>query len=198
MRPRYDVDSATEHSRRLLEGIQRKSGKSLEEWLALIHAHTAALEKDRETWLKVKHRLEPAEAAWLARHATRGPEVYDPEALVNEQYSGPKARLRPVYEEVLTAALETAEDVVARPDAKTVPLLRYHAFARIRARTRLRIDVELTLGGTTPRGRLTVLERQSKADRFTHRIGVEASEDVNPFLRYWLRKAYDRDEPDAS
>lgn len=187
-----------EHSRRILETLQEKTGKSLEEWLALIQAHTASAEKDRAAWLKIKHRLDTAEAELLARYATRGAETYDPEALVDVQYSGPKARLRPLYEAVLTVALETAEDVVARPDRKTVPLLRYHEFARIRAHTRFRIDIELTLGATSPRGRLVLIERQSKLERLTHRIAVEAAEDVNPFLKHWLRKAYERDEPDRA
>ena len=67
MRPRYDVDSAVEHSRRIVETLQEKTGKPLEVWLALIQAHTASAEKDRAAWLKIKHRLETAEAELLAR-----------------------------------------------------------------------------------------------------------------------------------
>mgnify|MGYP001079294887 CR=1 FL=1 len=81
---------------------------------------------------------------WAIAAAFRGlgladedPESYLRQApiYVNEMYAGPKAALRPIYDELLRVALSIAPDVKACPCKTIVPLYRNHVFAQIKPST---------------------------------------------------------------
>ena len=85
--------------------LKPKTGRSLEEWLALVKKEGPKDEKSRRDWLKSKHKLGTNSAWWIAERAEgKGLEDNDPEAYlqaavqyVEVQYAGPKEKQLPFH-----------------------------------------------------------------------------------------------------
>jgi hypothetical protein len=180
--------------------LPEKTGRSLDEWLALVQAEGPPTEKERRTWLKEKHGLGTNGAWWIAErsvaktmgHAEDDPETYlqAGEEYVEAMFAGPKAGLRPVYDALLQLGLSLGSDVKACPCKTIVPLYRRHVFAEIKPATRTRIDLGLALKDQQATGPLIDTGGYPKKDRITHRIPVASLNDINAELKRWLKKAY--------
>ncbi|MBI3507535.1 MAG: hypothetical protein HY059_22090 [Proteobacteria bacterium] len=120
-------------------------------------------------------------------------ESYDPHALVDGMFAGPKAALRPLYEELLKLALAAGGDAKACPCKTIVPLYRRHVFAQIKPTTNTRIDLGFALKDAKATGRLIDTGGRKKGDRITHRIEISRREDIDAEVKRWLRNAYDLD-----
>ena len=181
--------------------LKEKTGRPLEEWLALVRKSGPKTGKERREWLKKEYGLGTNTASWLADQAEgKGAETSDPEAYLRaaEQYvenmfSGPRASLRPVYDELLRVGFGTGKDVRACPCETIVPLYCNHVFAQIKPATRTRIDMGFALGARKAKGRLIDTGGYAKKDRITHRIPIFTVADIDDQVKQWFRVAYDAD-----
>ena len=178
-----------------------KTGRSLEDWLALIQKEAPTTSRARFAWLKAKHKLGTNSAWRLAeRSEGRGTEEDSPEGYLAaakvylaEQYAGKKDALRPIYEELLQQAAELGPDVKACPCKTMVPLYRNHVFAQLKATNNARFDLGLALTqyrGKLPK-RLVGTGGMAKKDRITHRIELKSVEDIDAEVGTWLKTAYE-------
>ena len=183
--------------------LKPKTGRSLEEWLALVKKEGPKDEKSRRDWLKSKHKLGTNSAWWIAERAEgKGLEDNDPEAYlqaavqyVEDQYAGPKEKLRPIYDELLALGLSLGPDAKACPCKTIVPLYRNHVFAQIKPTTNSRIDLGLSLThykGKLPK-RIIDTGGAAKKDRITHRIELTSASEIDSEVKKWLKTAYDLD-----
>jgi hypothetical protein len=181
--------------------LPEKTGRSLEEWIVHIQEAGPPTEAERRDWLKKEYQLGTNSAWWLAeRAAGRGgedsnPEVYlkAAEGWVEAMFAGPKAALRPIYEELLRLGLGLGEDVKACPCQTIVPLYRSHVFAQIKPATNKRIDFGLALKGVKTPKRLLDTGGAAKGDRITHRIPISTLDEIDDEVKRWLKTAYQRD-----
>ena len=181
--------------------LKEKTGRDLDEWVALIKTEGPPTEKERRDWLKAEHGLGTNYSWWLAeRAAGKGEEDGDPEAYlraaaryVEEMYAGPKAALRPIHDRILELAVALGDDVKVCPCKTIVPLYRNHVFAQIKPATRTRIDLGFALGDSKATGRLIDTGGFAKKDRITHRIPLASVADVDDEVKHWLNVAYDLD-----
>jgi hypothetical protein len=119
------------------------------------------------------------------------PENEDDEALVNGQYAGAKAQLRPVYDAVVNAARALGGDVQVMPRKSQVTFSRKKSFAVVRPAARDRVEVLLKLHGAKAASRLVPVAKAGASDP-SHAVTLRAISDVDEELLRWLRKAYDR------
>jgi len=198
----YGVHPGVAMTQKWVAELKQKTGRSLDEWLRLIKKSGPKDEKARREWLKTEHGLGTNSAWWLAERAEgKGSEVGDPdtyleaaEGYVEKMFSGSKAALRPIYEEILKTGLKLGKDVKACPCQTIVPLYRKHVFAQIKPTTTKRIDIGFALGDMKAKGRLIDTGGFAKKDRITHRIPLESVNDIDDEVKQWLKVAYDRDE----
>jgi hypothetical protein len=184
-----------------LAELKDKTGRDLEEWLALIKKEGPQDEKACRAWLKDKHGLGTNSAWWLAeRAAGKGADDANPAAYlraapgrVDALYSGGKVGLRPLHDQLVAVAATLGDDVRVCPCETIVPLYRNHVFAQIKPTTRTRIDLGLALGAMTPTGRLIDTGGAAKKDRITHRIPITCPADIDAEVRRWLQAAYEHD-----
>jgi hypothetical protein len=183
--------------------LKEKTGRSLEEWIALTKDSGPPAEKERREWLKTQHKLGTNSAAWIAERADgKGTGVFDsPEAYlktaaewVEAQYSGPRSALRPLYEQLLKLGFSLGKDVKACPCKTMVPLYRNHVFAQIKPSTNTRINLGFALGNMKTPKRLIDTGGYEKKDRITRRIEIQSKADIDDELKRWLKKAYEMDE----
>ena len=158
----YGVHPGVAMTQKWVAELKQKTGRSLEEWLRLIKKSGPKDEKARREWLKAESGLGTNSAWWLAERAEgKGSDVGDPdtyleaaEGYVEKMFSGSKAPLRPIYDELLRVGLKLGKDVKACPCQTIVPLYRKHVFAQIKPTTTKRIDIGFALGDMKPKGRL--------------------------------------------
>jgi PHP family Zn ribbon phosphoesterase len=112
---------------------------------------------------------------------------------VAEMFSGGKAALLPIYEELLKLGRSLGADVKVCPCQTMVPFYRNHVFGQIKPSTRDRIDLGLALKDTKVPKRLIDTGGFAKKDRITHRIEINSVNDIDDEVKRWLKKAYDMD-----
>jgi len=198
----YAVHPGVTMIQKWIKELPQKTGRPLEEWVALTKKTGPPTEKERREWLKKEHKLGTNSAAWIAeRAAGKGTEEDSPDAylktaaeLVEAQYSGPRAALRPLYEQLLKLGSSLGKDVKACPCKTMVPFYRNHVFAQIKPSTNTRIDLGFALGNMKTPKRLIDTGGYEKKDRITRRIEVKSKADIDDELKRWLKKAYEMDE----
>jgi len=198
----YDVHPGVAMVQKWVAELKSKTGRSLEEWLALVKKEGPKEEKSRREWLKTKHKLGTNSAWWIAERAEGkgeddSPEVYLKIAAkyVEEQYAGPKEKLRPIFEELLKLGRSMGDDVKVCPCKTIVPLYREHVFAQIKPTTNSRVDFGFALThyqGKLPK-RLVDTGGLAKKDRITHRIELTSASQIDVEVKKWLKTAYDLD-----
>lgn len=201
----YSVHPSVAYARTILGNLKGKTGRSLEEWVALVEAEGPRDESGRRTWLTKVHGLGGSTAWMVAEWSVgKGREGVDGEAYlaaapgyVETMYAGGKAALRPLHEALIERARALGPDVRICPCETIVPLYRTHVFAEIRPTTRTRIDLGLALRHVSDplTGRLLPTGGLEKKDRITHRIPVQSEADLDAELETWLRTAYELDAP---
>ena len=199
----YGVHPSVAMVQKAIAELKEKTGRSLEEWIAIVQKEGPKDEKSLRAWLKTKHKLGMNRAVWIAERADgKGgdldtPEVYLKSAVryVEEQYAGSKEKLRPIYEELLSLGRSIGSDVKACPCRTIVPLYRAHVFAQIKPTTNSRIDLGFALThskGKLPK-RLIDTGGLAKKDRITHRMEITAADQIDDEVKKWLKTAYDLD-----
>jgi hypothetical protein len=176
--------------------LPAKTGKSLEQWTAILKKSGPPTEKERREWLKKEHGFTTNYAWFVAERAehNRGLlEQYDPDALVEDIFAGPKAAFKPVYEAILAFGLKLGNDVKVCPCQTMVPFYRKHVFAQVKVPNRSRLDLGFALKDTPVRGRLIDTGGFAKKDRITHRIEIVAVAGFDDEAKKWLRTAYEMD-----
>jgi len=182
--------------------LPQKTGRSLQEWIAFVRKSGPPTEKERREWLKREHKLGTNSAWWIAERTDgKGAEedsaetyLQAAEKWVDDMFSGPRAALRPVYDQLLKLALSVSKDVKACPGKTAVALYRNHVFAQIKPCTNTRIDVGFAVGNMKAPNRLIDTGGYEKKDRITRRIEVKSKADIDDEVKRWLKKAYEMDE----
>jgi len=199
----YDVHPGIAMVQKWIADLKPKTGRSLEEWLALAKKEGPKDDQSRRAWLKSKHKLGTNSAWWISERVDgKGGEEDSPEKYlvtaikyVEDQYAGKKSTLRPIYDQLLSVAKSLGPDVKACPCKTMVPLYRNHVFAQLKPTTTTRLDLGLcftTYKGKLPK-RLVDTGGRAKKDRITHRIELTSPTQIDADLKKWLRAAYDLD-----
>jgi hypothetical protein len=197
----YSVHPGVAMVQKWVQELPQKTGRSLEEWIVLTQKSGPRTEKERREWLKKEHKLGSNSAAWIAgRLEGKGTEEDSPDAYlktaaewVEAQYSGPRAALSPLYEQLLALGFSIGKDVKACPCKTMVPLYRNHVFAQIKPSTNTRIDLGFALGNMKTPKRLIDTGGYEKKDRITRRIEIKSKADIDGETKRWLKKAYEMD-----
>jgi hypothetical protein len=199
----YDVHPGVAMVQKWVAELKGKTGRSLEEWIALAKKEGPKDDKSRREWLKTKHKLGTNSAWWISERVDgKGGEEDSPEAYlktaavyVEEQYTGAKEKLRPIYDDLLNLGRSIGADVKVCPCKSMVPLYREHVFAQIRPTTNTRVDFGLSLThykGKLPK-RLVDTGGLTKKDRITHRFEITTVDQIDDEVKKWLKTAYDLD-----
>jgi len=193
----YSVHPGVEMTRKWVETMKEKTGRTVDEWMALLRKRGLQGKKERREWLREEHGV-PSNTAWWLAHKVEEDAAWDDDpatylrrapALVDAMYAGRKAALRPVYDALLARGLALGDDVRACPCQTMVPLYRKFVFAEILPATNDRVDLGLALGAEESRGRLEKVP-QAAGNRISHRISLSSPSEVDAEVDRWLRAAY--------
>jgi hypothetical protein len=166
------------------------TGKPVEHWVQ--RAKARGFDKDigeTRKWLKEKEGLTMVQANFVLESLF--PETESEEGLLDAQYAGAKASLRPIYDELAKAARALGKDVMIAPRKSQVTFARQVTFAVVRAATKDRVDLALRLAGEEPTARLIANLKAAGSDP-THVVALAAAKDVDREVVKWLDLAYER------
>ncbi len=173
--------------------LPERTGRSLNEWVALVRASGVdPLDQNAvRRWLKAEHDL-PQNSQWAIADATARAAGWTPptvEEYIAQQYTGTKAALRPVFDG-LRAVLETfGDDISVEGRGTYTPFVRHRQFVAIAPGTATRLDVGLRYTDPPASPLLTPASAPGQA---THRLSLGSLEDVTPDVERLLRTAYDQ------
>jgi len=167
--------------------LEKKTGRSMPEWIAEVEGSGLTRHSEIVAWLKSAHSLTHGFANGIAgAFVNRGASEL-PDDLVDAQYAGAKAPLRPIYERVVAAAAELGDDVEVVPKKTGVSLRRSKQFAVVEAPSAKRVQLGLQLPGEPTTERLL-----SGNAMCSHRVVLTGLDEVDDELLDWLRAAYER------
>lgn len=175
----------------MVANLKEKTGKALPEWLKIAQRSGFSRHGEIVKFLKDEHELTHGYANLVAHRTLQASAGSAPagDDLVEAQYAGAKAALRPIYDALIAEIVRFGGDVEISPKKAYVSLRRSKQFALIQPSTATRVDVGINLKGTAPSGRL---EKSGSFNAMvTHRVRVEKKVDVDAELKKWLRQAYD-------
>jgi predicted transport protein len=172
----------------LIKNLETKTGKSMPDWIAIARGSGATKHKETVEWLKDNHGLTYGYANQIAQRALAGDDA--PEAgsdeLVDAQFMGAKAAMRPIYDLLIEKVKALGADVDISPKKTCVSFRRNKQFGLVQA-TGQRLDVGIMLKGTPPVGRL----EQNPSTMVSHRVRVSTAAEIDSELMAWIKQAYD-------
>jgi hypothetical protein len=177
--------------------IEAQYGKLLSEWIGIINDSGITKHTDIVAMLKREYSMSHGAAHRVALKARETdaassgtaakPSGRDP---IDAMYSGKKAALLPLHNLLMTAIVSFGNDIERAPKKGYVSLRRKKQFAMIQPTTAMRIDIGLILKDVPTTERLEAAASFNAL--FTHRVRVNAVNDVDEQLITWLKRAYDR------
>jgi hypothetical protein len=174
----------------MIQNLQKQTGKPLDHWIKIVRASKFTKPRQITDFLKANHGLTFGYANMIALIALGldAGSMSDDE-LIAAQYSGAKAQLKPIYDELIEVVQSFGDDVEIAPKKAYVSLRRKKQFACFHPSTATRMDVGIKLKNTAPTDRLEL--SGSFNAMVSHRVRVTKKSEINKELIGWLRKAYD-------
>ena len=173
---------------KMLARLPETTGKSLAEWLVVVKASKLAKHGEIVKHLKSEFGMGHGYANQIALQALRPADTpTSGTGLVDAQYSGAKAALRPINDALVAAVKKLGKDVDISPKKTCVSFRRSKQFALAQVGSATRVDVRLILKGVAPAGRL----EKSPNAMCTHRVRVGSKNEVDAELINWLKQAYE-------
>ena len=174
----------------MIANLEAKTGKPLAAWVKLVQAAKLDKHGAMVAFLKSKHGLGHGYANLVAHSVLGGGAPSRGDDPVGEQYAGPKAALRPIYDAILAAVQKFGKDIEVSPKKAYVSLRRAKQFGIVQPSTPTRVDVGLNLKGVAPAGRLEVAG--SFNAMVSHRVRLDSIKQVDKELIGWFKRAYDQ------
>lgn len=172
--------------------MKARTGRSLEEWIAEVEA--APLDpldqKAVRAWLKAEHGV-PQNTQWAIADAVAqraGWQRPSDDAYVDQQYAGPKASLRPIFDALHQELLKLGPDVRMEGRGMYLPFIRKRQFAAVAAPSRTRVEVGLRFMEAPASERLTPTQNLGQA---THKLSLTSADEV-PGIVALLKAAYEQ------
>lgn len=175
----------------MIANYEKNTGKPLEAWVEIATRARLAKHGEIVKMLKEKHGMGHGYANLVAQRVlaggTPGPGDDD---LLDAQYAGKKAAMRPLYDKLAAAVTGFGADVEFSPKKTYVSLRRKKQFALVQPSTADRLDVGINLKGMAPAGRLEA--SGSFNAMVSHRVRVTGAAGIDAELVSWLRAAYEQ------
>lgn len=172
------------------EGLREKTGKTLDEWIAIVNREDLAKHGEILKFLKTEHGMTHGFANFVALKARSADAAsHDPDDLVASQYDK-KQELRPIYEDLRARFEALGDDVKVVPKKSAVSFVRKTQFALVQPTTKTRIDLGLKIKDKEPGGRLE--GSGPFGSMCTHRVQLTGSSDIDAELMGWVKEAYDK------
>lgn len=181
-----DIDKATQT---MIGNLHKNTGKSLEQWIAIVKKENFAKHGEVVKFLKEEHSLTHGFANLIA-HKAKGSYAGSSENqddLIVKQYQG-KEHLKPLYDKLMENIQKFGNDIEIAPKNAYVSLRRKKQFAILQPATKTRFKIGIILKGQAPKGKLEVISTANAM--CSHRINIAGINEMDNEVIDWIRAAY--------
>lgn len=168
--------------------LREKTGRSLEEWQAIVRGLGLTRHGEILKALKQDHGLSHGYANMLALLAT-GYGAAPQEDLLAGLFAGPRGGLRPIYDKVAQVIAGFGSDVETRPMKTMVGFKRNRQFVCFTPGSATRVDLGVTLKDQAPDDPRI---KATPGGMTSHVVRITSPDEVDGDVISWLRIAYDR------
>ncbi len=177
----------------ITRNLEKNTGKSVAGWITVVLKDGPPGTRERIAWLKSVHGLGTIASQHIVGEAEKPVNYREPtpDELLEAQYAGAKAGLRPIYDRLAAEMRQLGPDVMLDPRQTYVSVRRGTQFAIIQPTTRSRIDLALRLKGVEPTSRLQPAGNAGSGSS-THKVVLTAPGQVDAEVIAWLRQAYEQ------
>lgn len=170
-----------------IAGMEAKTGKPLAHWVKVVQSSGLEKHGDQVKMLKEEHGFGHGHANMVCQ-AAKGRFEADEDDMLAGQYAGKEA-VRRIYDALEAYARTLGDDVEISPKKTSVAFRRSKNFAVLTPATKTRLDLGLNLKGEA--GTLRLIE-EKPGSMCTHKMKLQAVEEVDDEVKAWLREAYGR------
>ena len=172
------------------KGLLEKTGKPLEDWIAIVRKEKLEKHGAILKFLKTEHGFTHGYANFVALKARESDAAsFNAEDLVTAQYAK-KQNLKPIYDRLIEVINTLGEGVDIVPKKASVSIRRKRQFALIQPSTKTRIDLGLKYNEMPIGGRMQ--HSGPFGSMCTHRVVLTEVNEVDEELTGWLREAYEQ------
>ncbi|MFK7787852.1 MAG: DUF4287 domain-containing protein [Crocinitomicaceae bacterium] len=171
----------------MIDNMPEKTGKSLEDWKAILKAKSFSKHSEGVNFLKKEYGVTHGFANTIVTLSKE--EDNSPEDLVGSQYKR-KEGLFPIYEKLLSVVHSFGDDVTITPKKTSVSIIRKRLFALIKPATKTRIDLGLKIKDQPTGDRLE--NPGPFGTMCTHRVRLSEVSEVDDELIEWMKEAYNK------
>jgi len=168
------------------ETLESSTGRSLADWLETTRGLGLAKHGQILNALKSDHGLSHGYANMLALLAT-GYGTAAADELVEGMFAGPKASLRPIYEQLLSVVQGLGPDVEVAPKKTMVSFKHGKQFACFTPSSGKRAELGIALKGEPPTERLRASNGMT-----SHAVWIADPVEIDDEVVTWLGEAYSR------
>lgn len=170
----------------MIDNMPEKTGKSLDEWTAILKEKSFSKHSEGVKYLKTEHQVTHGFANTIVSLSKE--ENSSPDSLVDTQYKG-KENLMPIYKELIAYVKSLGADVTITPKKGSVSIIRKRQFVLIKPATKSRIDLGFKLKDKP------ITDRLENSGPFgtmcTHRVRLSEVPDIDKELKAWISEAYE-------
>lgn len=169
----------------MIDNMPEKTGKSLEEWKAILKTRSFSKHSEAVNFLKTEHGVTHGFANTIVSLSKN--DQSSGEDLVEAQYKG-KENLKPIYQKLIEFVKSLGSDVTITPKKTSVSIIRKHQFLLIKPATKTRIDLGFKIKDKPTSNRLE--NSGPFGTMCTHRVRLSEATDVDDELKAWMTEAY--------
>lgn len=171
----------------MISNMPEKTGKSLEEWKAILKTKSFTKHSEGVNFLKKEHQVTHGFANTIITLSKE--ENSAPADLVTTQYKGKEALL-PIYKKLLEVIKPFGNDITITPKKTSVSIIRKRQFVLIKPATKTRIDLGLKLKDKQTTDRLG--NSGPFGTMCTHRVQITSTSEIDGELIGWMKEAYEK------
>jgi hypothetical protein len=176
-----------------IDNIQKKTGKSLDEFAVIVKKSGLTKHSEIRDMLKTEYGLGHGDANTLVHvvlqsDGTRAAEGKSMDAVLDEIYSGAKAGFRPIHDALMKHINKFGEFEVL-PKKGYVSLRRKKQFAMVGPKTNTRFEVGINAKDLKKTARLL---EQPKGGMCNYIVQMSDAKEVDAELIAWLKSAYEQ------
>ncbi|MBG6129974.1 hypothetical protein IWQ47_001943 [Aquimarina sp. EL_43] len=171
----------------MIDNMPEKTGKSLDEWKAILKEKSFTKHSEGVKFLKTEHNVTHGFANTIVTLSKE--ENNSPDDLVGAQYKG-KENLIPIYKKLIDYVTSLGSDITITPKKGSVSIIRKRQFVLIKPATKTRIDLGFKLKDKPTTDRLE--NSGPFGTMCTHRVRLSEESEIDKELKNWISEAYEK------
>ncbi len=181
-----------EFEQEFMQTAKEKTGKTLEQWLALVKKTAYTKQMEILNWLKAAHGLNHMQAQFVAGiYLNNGKPVYQDENNLLENQFIKCEEMRPLFEDISKKILTEFPGTQLIPKKTYLSFTATREFAAVNVKPK-EIRLGLDLGTVSFTGTLQKSKLSGPMPRISHMIVLTSIQQLNKQVLDYLKQSYER------